>query len=92
MTGSAQGVLQDLGLYASASDALKAALPDLYVTPVSKNCSVAMAYCVDLDGDTVIPAGVPINVYERQYVHPGTTAGANTNVMIFPNVVSAGFN
>jgi hypothetical protein len=92
LTGSAQAVLQDLGLYASASDALKAALPDLYVTLVSKNCSVATAYCVDLKGDTLLQAGVPINIYERQYVHPGTTAGANTNVMIFPNVISPGFD
>jgi len=90
LTGSAQAVLQDLGIYPSASDALKADLPDLYVVTVSKHCSVATKYCVSLQGDTLIPANVPINIYERSYIKPGATTGANTNVMVYPNVVSAG--
>jgi hypothetical protein len=66
-------------------------LPNLYVALVSKNCSVATAYCVNLDGNTLIPANAPINIYERSYINPGTTTGADTNVMVYPNVVSAGF-
>jgi len=91
LTGSAQAVLQDLGLYDMASDLLKAALPDLYVALVSRNCSVAAMYCVNLDGDTLIPPATPLNIYERAYVNPGTTTGANTNVMVYPSVVSPGF-
>jgi len=91
LTGSAEAVLRELGLYDSASDLLKVALPDLYVALVSKNCSVARTYCVSLDGDTLIPANGPINIYERSYINPGTTTGANPNVMVYPNVVSAGF-
>jgi hypothetical protein len=83
--------LRELGIYSGASDLLKAALPNLYVALVSKNCSVATTYCVSLEGDTLIPANVPINVYERSYINPGATTGANTNVMVYPNVVSAGF-
>jgi hypothetical protein len=90
LTGSAQAVLQDLGIYSSASDALKADLPDLYVVAVAKTCSVATNYCVSLQGDALIPANVPINIYERSYIKPGATTGADTNVMVYPNVVSAG--
>jgi hypothetical protein len=91
LTGSAEAVLRELGLYSTASDSLKAALPKLYVALVSKSCSVARTYCVSLDGDTLIPADVPINIYERSYINPGATTGADTNVMVYPNVVSAGF-
>ena len=91
LTGSAKAVLLRLGIYGSASRALKMTLPNLYVALVSKNCSVATAYCVNLDGNTLIPANAPINIYERSYINPGTTTGADTNVMVYPNVVSAGF-
>ena len=91
LTGSAEAVLQDLGIYGSASDSLKAALPDLYIAVVSKTCTVAKGYCVSLNGDSLIPANMPINIYERSYINPGATTGANTNVMVYPNVVSAGF-
>ena len=91
LTGSAAAVLRELGLYGSASHALKVALPDLYIALVSKNCSVATTYCVSLNGDTLIPANAPINIYERSYINPGKTTGADTNVMVYPNVVSTGF-
>ena len=91
LTGSAEAVLRELGIYSTASNLLKAVLPNLYVALVSKNCSVATTYCVSLEGDTLIPANVPINAYERSYINPGATTGANTNVMVYPNVVSAGF-
>ncbi|HXR37026.1 MAG TPA: hypothetical protein VN754_13805 [Candidatus Binataceae bacterium] len=65
--------------------------PVSHVALVSKTCSVATAYCVSLNGDTLIPANVPINFYERSYIDPGATTGADTNVMVYPNVISAGF-
>ena len=91
LTGSAQAVWQELGLYGMASDSLKAALPNLYVALVSRNCSVATTYCVSPEGDTLVPANTPINIYERSYINPGATAGATANVMVYPSVVSAGF-
>jgi hypothetical protein len=45
---------------------------------------------VSLNGDLLIPANAPIKIYERSFINPGTTTGANTNVMVYPNVVSAG--
>src|ERR1019366_2692461 len=59
LTGSAEAVLRELGIYSMASGLLKVALPNLYVAVVSKNCSVATMYCVSLNGDTLIPANVP---------------------------------
>jgi hypothetical protein len=90
LTGSAKAVLQELGLYNMASSSLVAALPDLYVALVSRTCTVATPYCVNLNGDSLIPANAAIKILERSYINPGTTTGANTNVMVYPNVVSAG--
>jgi hypothetical protein len=90
LTGSARAVLQDLGLYNMASSSLVAALPNLYVTLVSRTCNVATTYCLNLNGDSLIPANAPIKIFERSYLNPGTTTGADTNIMVYPNVVSAG--
>jgi hypothetical protein len=90
LTGSAQAVLQELGLYNMASSSLVAALPNLYVALVSRTCTIATAYCVNLNGDSLIPANAAIKIFERSYINPGTTTGANTNIMVYPNVVSAG--
>jgi hypothetical protein len=57
---------------------------------VYRTCTVATAYCVNLNGDSLIPANSAIKIFERSYINPGTTTGANTNVMVYPNVVSAG--
>jgi hypothetical protein len=73
-----------------ASSSLVVALPNLYVALVSRTCPVATAYCVNLDGASLIPPDAPIKIFERQYINPGTTTGANTNVMVYPNVVSPG--
>jgi len=91
--GSAQAVLQALGLYNSASPALKAALPKLYVSLVSKSCTIAVQYCVNLNGNTLIPdttPATPINMYERSYIRPGDTTAADTNVMVYPQVIGPG--
>jgi hypothetical protein len=91
--GSAQAVLQALGLYNFASPALKTALPKLYVSLVSKSCTIATQYCINLNGNTLIPdttPATPINMYERSYLRPGDTTAADTNVMVYPQVIGPG--
>jgi hypothetical protein len=91
--GSAQAVLQALGLYNSASPALKTALPKLYVSLVSKSCTIAIQYCINLNGNTLIPdttPATPINMYERSYIRPGDTTAADTNVMVYPQIIGPG--
>jgi hypothetical protein len=90
---SAEYVLREIGLYDSASDILKLALPNLYINLVSKNCSIAIEYCIDLDGNSLIPdtnPPTPINMYERSYIRPGATTGASPNVMVYPRVIGPG--
>lgn len=92
-TSSAEAVLRELGLYDASSPALKSALPSLYVSLVSKNCSIAMEFCVDLKGNSLIPDTTPptsINMYERSYIRPGDTTGADNNVMVYPRVIGPG--
>jgi hypothetical protein len=92
--GSAQAVLQALGLYNSASSTLKAALPQLYVSLVSNNCNtIATAYCINLspNGSPLLPnTSTPINMYERSYIRPGDTTAADTNIMVYPMVIGPG--
>jgi len=92
--GSAQSVLQTLGLYDSATPTLKSVLPKLYVALVSKNCStvpVSAQYCINLNGDTLIPDDkTPISIFERSYIRPGDTNGADVNVMVLPQVIGPG--
>lgn len=94
--GSAESVLRSLGIYNSASSDLQSALPKLYISLVSKNCtqySINPQYCINLNGNTLIPDSnppTPINIYERSYIRPGTTTGASINSMIFPMVIGPG--
>ena len=72
---------------------LKLALPKLYISLISKNCTIAMSYCIDLNGDTLIPntsPPTPINIYERSYIRPGDTTAASTNIMVYPRIVGPG--
>ena len=90
---SAESVLRELGLYSSASTMLKVALPNLYISLISKNCTIATQYCVNLNGNTLIPdttPPTPINIYERSYIRPGDTTAANTNIMVYPRVIGPG--
>ena len=90
---SAESVIRELGLYASASTMLKAALPNLYISLISKNCTIATRYCVNLNGNSLIPdttPPTPINIYERSYIRPGDTTAANTNIMVYPRVIGPG--
>lgn len=90
LTGSAESVLKELGLYGQASAALKLALPQLYVALVSRNCTYAINYCVSLQGNSLIPSGANLDMYERAYLRPGDTTSANVNNMLRPNVISSG--
>ncbi len=92
LTGSAEVVLRELGIYDSASTVLKLALPNLYVAVVSKDCTIATqtGHCISLMGDTLIPAGVAINMYERSYLRPGDTTAANNNIMVYPKMIGPG--
>lgn len=64
LTGSAEAVLRTLGLYDSASATLKLALPKLYISLISRNCTYATNYYVNLQG-TIDSAGANIDMYER---------------------------
>lgn len=90
LTGSAEAVLRELSLYNNASAALKLALPKLYVSLISRNCSYATSYCVSLEGTSLIPAGANIDMYERAYLRPGDTTSADLNNMLRPRVISGG--
>lgn len=86
LTGSAEGVLKSLGLYESASPTLKAQLPYLYAVLMARTCAFAASYCVPISvGD--VPLATKITVFQRAYIKPGTTTGANPNVMPSPNLL-----
>jgi hypothetical protein len=90
---SAESVIRELGLYSSASLILKGALPNLYISLISKNCTIATQYCVNLNGNSLIPdttPPTPINIYERSYIRPGDTTAADTNIMVYPRVIGPG--
>ena len=92
LTGSAEAVLTALGI--SIPDGLAQALPYLYVTFIARDCSnptinAASAYCINLLGDSLVPAADPISFTERSYIRPTTTTGGNVNIMIYPSLVAA---
>jgi len=88
LAGSAEAVIRELGLYNLASPALKLALPSLYISVVSRNCTYLTKYCVSLDGTSLVPSSDAINMYERAYLRPGTTTGADVNKMLVPRLIS----
>jgi hypothetical protein len=87
LNGSAEGVLRALGLYGMASPQLKAQLPYFYTALLERSCTVAPAYCLDLSDLGALPLNAIISVTQRAYVKPGTTTGANPNVMLSPLVI-----
>ena len=87
LTGSAAAVLKSLGLYSSASASLKTNLPFLYVSLLSRTCTYAAAYCIDLNGTSLIPLTAPVSIIARAYIKPGTTTGADPNVMVNTKVI-----
>jgi len=95
LTGSAEGVLQALGISIPPEDTdLIDDLPELYVAAVARdinNPTIAPAgqYTIDLKGTSLIPIDTPIEFQSRAYVLPGSTAGGNVNFMLLPVVVAA---
>lgn len=85
MTGSAEAVLKSLGLYDSASPALKAALPKLYVQFFARECG-AQDRCVKI-ATADVPLAVPIAITQRAYVRPGSTTGADPDIMQGPRAI-----
>jgi len=95
LNGSAQGILQALGISIPPEDTdLIDDLPKLYVAAVVRdinNPTIAPAsqYAIDLEGTSLIPINTPLTITERSYVVPGTTTGGNVNYMLYPAVVAA---
>ena len=86
LTGSAEGVLKSLGLYDSVSSSLKAQLPYLYTVLMARTCKLAPPYCVQITYKEV-PLATKISVFQRGYIKPGTTTGANPNVIPSPQLI-----
>lgn len=95
LTGSAQAVLQALGIAIPPSDTdLRANLSSLYVSFIARNCNnptiaAASPYCINLQGFSLIPPLHPITITERSYIMPGTTSGGNVDYMLYPIIVAA---
>lgn len=95
LTGSAQQVLTDLGIAIPPGDTeLINNISNLYVTFIARDCNnstiiSANAYCINLQGNSLIPAGDPISIVERSYVLPGKTTGGNLDYMLYPIIVAA---
>jgi hypothetical protein len=95
LDGSAQGVLQALGISIPPEYTnLMVNLPNLYVVAVARdinNPTIAPAsqYTIDLEGTSLVPINTPIQIQGRSYICPGTTTGGNVNYMLNPLVVAA---
>ena len=100
LNGSAQGILQALGISIPSADTdLMANLPNLYVTAIARdinNRAIATAahYTINLTAAAQavgqnLPANAPLVITERSYIVPGTTTGGNVNFMLYPMVVAA---
>jgi hypothetical protein len=83
LTGSAARILNDTGMYLSASTQLRQDLPDLYVVVLTRNnpsCDIALCNpsepYVNVVPTTAPPAGIPLgdvlSFTERGYLLPGT--------------------
>ncbi len=87
LTGSAAGFLNAVGLYSSASPNLRAQLPYFYVALFGRGCPAAVsAYCTVLT-TAELPLSSSVLLMQRAYLKPGTTTGANPDVMQTPYVI-----
>lgn len=87
LSGSAARVLKAIGKYGAASAALKADLPLLYVSAVSRKCRPALGTdCVTISAADLPPSSF-VSITQRAYVKPGTTTGADPDVMLTPIAV-----
>ena len=88
LNGSAQKVLKAIGKFDQASEELKAALPQLYVSALSRDCPTSLAAnCIDLSDTATLPTGTGVSVTQRAYIKPGTTTGADPDAMLPPLLV-----
>ncbi len=95
LNDSAKNVLNKLGIIIPDSySELYANIDKLFVTFISRDCNnqtiaVANDYCIDLMGTSLLPSyTTPITIFERAYVLPGYTSGANVNYIIYPNIIA----
>lgn len=95
LTGSAQAVLQALGITVPPGDVdLIENIEKLYLTFIARDCNnstiaAASPYCINLMGTSLIPLLTPIQIAERSYILPGKTTGGNVDNMLYPIVVAA---
>jgi len=88
LNGSAERVLDDLGLTAKASPELLMNLPNLYVVLISRACPIDSKDCLAIDAGEV-PTDVSVMLTQRAYLKPGTKTGANPDTMVSPVTISA---
>jgi hypothetical protein len=95
LTGSAQGILAELGISIPPNYTdLILDLPNLYVAAIARdinNPTIAPAsqYTVNLQGTSLVPSNAALLITERSYIVPDTTAGGNVDYMLYPLVVAA---
>lgn len=87
LTGSAEQVLKDLGLYDQASEQLRKDLPFLYAARLSRDCPKTIRFCIALNTRDGLPLHDMAAVVQRAYLKPGTTTGANPEAMLTPKVI-----
>ncbi len=88
LSDSAEGVLRSLGLYEQASLQLKSDLPYLYSAALARQCPTAIApYCIELSDMGALPESSNVGIVQRVYIRPGTTTGANPDLLITPLAV-----
>jgi hypothetical protein len=87
LNGSAEVVLRRIGYYDKASAKLKADLPYLYTALISRNCSDGDKYCIALTDEKALPPTANVSVFQRAYIKPGTTTGAEPNKIPSPNLI-----
>jgi hypothetical protein len=86
LTGSAEQLLIDLGLYGHASAQLKSDLPYLYAAIVARSCSYTSRNCIAID-NTEIPANHHVSITQRAYIKPGQSTSASPDAMLNPLVI-----
>jgi hypothetical protein len=84
---SAGAVLRRIGYYEKASEQLKKDLPFLYTALISRNCADGDKYCILLPSDDTLPPNAKVSVFQRAYIKPGTTTGAEPNKIPSPNLI-----
>ncbi len=86
LTGSAEQLLTDLGLYDRTSAQLKNDLPYLYSAIVARSCSYTTRNCLAI-GTADIPTNHHVSITQRAYIKPGQTTSADPDTMVNPVVI-----